>query len=96
MFFLKRFLFVLLFLTTPCLVVAVHCSLSESQLKESITKLETDLHVELQKTELIALLDQTGLQTLNVLASWLTPLLLQMLHLVTLLEQTSWGNTGCF
>ena len=58
-------------------------------LKKSLTKLEIDLHVELQKTELIALLDQTGLLTLNVLASWLTLLLLQMLRLVTLLEQTS-------
>ena len=88
MFFLKRFLFVLLFLTTPCLVVPVHCSLSESQLKKITNKIRNDLHVELQKTELIALLDQTGLLTLNVLASWLTPLLLQMLCLVTLLEQT--------
>ena len=44
--------------------------------------------MELQTTELLALLEQTDLVTLNVLMSWLTMLVLRTLCLVTLLEQT--------
>ena len=54
---------------------------------QSLTKLETGLQVELQMTELLALLEQTVLVTLNVLTiSWLILLTLQTLQ--TLLERT--------
>ena len=39
-------------------------------------------------TELLALLEQTDLVTLDVLTSWLTLLVLRTLRLVTILEQT--------
>ena len=55
--------------------------------KESRTKLETGLQVELKMTELLALLEQTDLLTLNVLTSWLTLLTLRALRWVTLLER---------
>ena len=53
---------------------------------QSQTKLEAGLLVELQMTELLALLEQTELVTLNVLTSWLLLLALGTLCLVTLLE----------
>ena len=53
---------------------------------QSLTKLETGLQVELQMTELLALLEQTVLVTLNGLTSWLIPLTLRKLQ--TLLERT--------
>ena len=53
---------------------------------QSQTKLETGLQVGLQTTELLALLEQTDLVTLNVLTSWLILLTLRTLR--TLLERT--------
>ena len=52
----------------------------------SLTKLETGLQVELQMTELLALLQQTDLVTLSVLTSW--PILLTLRALQTVLERT--------
>ena len=64
---------------------------------QSLTKLETGLQVELQMTELLALLEQTVLVTLNVLASWLILLTLRTLRtlseragLLTVDGLTSW------
>ena len=53
---------------------------------QSPTKLEKGLQVELQMTELIALLEQTDLVILNVLASW--PILLTLRTLQKLVERT--------
>ena len=53
---------------------------------QAVTKLGTGLQVELQMTELLALLEQTVLVTLNVLTSCL--LLLKLRTLQTLLEMT--------
>ena len=53
---------------------------------QSPTKLEEGLQVELQMTELIALLEQTDLVILNVLASWL--ILLTLRTLQKLVERT--------
>ena len=53
---------------------------------QSPTKLEKGLQVELQMTELIALLEQTDLVILNVLASWL--ILLTLRTLQKLVERT--------
>ena len=53
---------------------------------QSLAKLETGLQVELQMTELLALLEQTDLVTLNVLTSWL--ILLTLRTLWTLFERT--------
>ena len=55
---------------------------------QSLTKLETILQVQLQMPELLALLEQPDLVTLNVLVSWLTLLALRTSCLVTLLEPT--------
>ena len=64
---------------------------------QSLTKLETGIQVELQMTELIALLEQTDLVTWNVLLSWLILLMLQTLRtlvgrtgLLTVDSLTSW------
>ena len=53
---------------------------------QSPTKLEKGLQVELQMTELIALLEQTDLVILNVLASWL--ILVTLRTLQKLVERT--------
>ena len=53
---------------------------------QSLTKLGTGLQVEIQMTELLALLEQTDLLTLNVLTSWL--ILLMLWTLQTLLQRT--------
>ena len=54
-------------------------SLREGSDSQSLTKLQTGLQVELQMTELFALLEQTVLVTLNVWTSWLIPWTLETL-----------------
>ena len=74
--------------------ISLRAGLSDWQ---SLTKLETGLQVELQMTELLALLEQTDLLTLNVLTSWLILLTLRALRallegagLLTVDGLTSW------